>query len=78
MKRVLFFASLIPLGASMIVLDTVAVLLLWVARRIMALACVYDELLRRYEYWCFGARQDPMFKRTLREIYQAELDNYVP
>ena len=74
MKKVLWYLTIVPLSVLVIVWN----LLLWIPALWTALADVIDNLLSRYEYWCFDIDRDYFFnspfKKTLKQVWLEGLE----
>ena len=74
MKRALFWATYLPIGASMLVVSIIGMALTWIEAGYRGFTGMYDELLRRYEHWCFNYvphwpdRHEPLVECFKREF----------
>ena len=58
MKRALFWIAFAPLALSLVVISIVGIALCLVEATFRALLMVYDELLHRFESWCFNSDRE--------------------
>ena len=69
MKRVLFWVAYVPLALSLLAISAPGIALALIEATYRGLVMVYDELLRRFETWCFD--YGPVHQ-SLWDIFLAE------